>query len=414
MLDAFVGEPAPRASRDVEAAARAELRAIDDDLEAIGGDDRARARELDLLRFELEEIDGAELARRGRGRDARSVRRRRSPTRPRVGPASKRPGAVLDGPATDAVGEAMAALGDDGWFAALAGPARRACRRSSPTSCTRPGSRPSRWSTIPSGWPSCGPGASDCASCAGSTGRRIADVQAFASRDRRRGWPSSRAPRNGGPRWAPGRDKAERGAGEGPGAAARRPGARGAPVLAAAVTERLGELALGRAECHIEVEREPMPATVVRSRSCSRPNPGESARPLAKAASGGELSRVMLALRVVLSEAPPTLVFDEVDAGLGGEAGVAVGRALALLGGKHQVLCVTHLAQVAAFADAQLSVRKEERGGRTQALVELLLDDARVNELSRMLAGVGESAHARRHARELLTVATKQRSEARA
>jgi DNA repair protein RecN (Recombination protein N) len=93
---------------------------------------------------------------------------------------------------------------------------------------------------------------------------------------------------------------------------------------------------------------------------------------------------------------------------------VAVGRALALLGGKHQVLCVTHLAQVAAFADSQLSVHKEERGGRTHAGAALLLDDARVNELSRMLAGVGESDHARRHARELLAVAGRQRAEARA
>ena len=77
------------------------------------------------------------------------------------------------------------------------------------------------------------------------------------------------------------------------------------------------------------------------------------------------------------------------------------------------MLCVTHLAQVAAFADAQLSVRKEERAGRTHAHVELLLDDARVHELSRMLAGVGGSAHARRHARELLSVAGSQRTEAR-
>ena len=132
------------------------------------------------------------------------------------------------------------------------------------------------------------------------------------------------------------------------------------------------------------------------------PNPGEPARPLARAASGGELARAMLALRVVLSEAPPTLVFDEVDAGIGGEAGTAVGRALATLGGQHQVLCVTHLPQVAAFADAQLAVAKGEAGGRTVANAELLLDDARVGELSRMLAGVGESAHARRHAEELL------------
>ena len=92
------------------------------------------------------------------------------------------------------------------------------------------------------------------------------------------------------------------------------------------------------------------------------PNPGEPARPLARAASGGELARAMLALRVVLSVAPPTLVFDEVDAGIGGEAGTAVGQALATLGGRHQVLCVTHLPQVAAFADAHIAVSKAEIG----------------------------------------------------
>jgi DNA repair protein RecN (Recombination protein N) len=111
----------------------------------------------------------------------------------------------------------------------------------------------------------------------------------------------------------------------------------------------------------------------------------------------------MLALRLVLSTAPPTLIFDEVDAGIGGEAGAAVGRALAQLGRGHQVLCVTHLAQVAAYADAQLAVTKQEKKGRTTTAVEVLLDDARVSEISRMLAGVGESDHAREHARELLT-----------
>ena len=121
----------------------------------------------------------------------------------------------------------------------------------------------------------------------------------------------------------------------------------------------------------------------------------------------------MLALRVVLSEAPPTLVFDEVDAGIGGEAGAAVGRALATLGGRHQVLCVTHLPQVAAFADAHLLVTKDEVKGRTVAAASLLLDDARVNEISRMLAGVGGSAHARRHARELVARCGEVRLEAR-
>ncbi len=144
------------------------------------------------------------------------------------------------------------------------------------------------------------------------------------------------------------------------------------------------------------------------------PNPGEAAKPLARAASGGELSRAMLALRVVLSEAPPTLVFDEVDAGIGGEAGVAVGRSMASLGGKHQVLCVTHLAQVAAFADDHIVVEKHETGGRTVAGAAPVAGPDRVAELSRMLAGVGGSAHARRHARELLDTAATARESVRA
>jgi DNA repair protein RecN (Recombination protein N) len=143
-------------------------------------------------------------------------------------------------------------------------------------------------------------------------------------------------------------------------------------------------------------------------------NPGERARPLARAASGGELSRAMLAARVVLSEAPPTLVFDEVDAGIGGEAGAAVGRLLQALGARHQVLCVTHLAQVAAFAGTQVVVEKAvervkaeagQRRERTVARATVVDGDARVAELSRMLAGVGDSSHARRHAAELLDTA---------
>jgi DNA repair protein RecN (Recombination protein N) len=117
----------------------------------------------------------------------------------------------------------------------------------------------------------------------------------------------------------------------------------------------------------------------------------------------------MLALRLVCSEAPPTLVFDEVDAGIGGEAGTAVGRLLGVLGRTHQVLCVTHLAQVAAFADQQVAVEKAETGPksgrRTVARAAPVEGDARVRELSRMLAGVEESDHARRHAAELLASA---------
>ncbi len=150
------------------------------------------------------------------------------------------------------------------------------------------------------------------------------------------------------------------------------------------------------------------------------PNPGESPRPLARAASGGELSRAMLAARVVLTDAPPTLVFDEVDAGIGGEAGTAVGRLLATLGARHQVLCVTHLAQVAAFAGMQVvvektvvqkSTKRTTGSERTVATATIVDGDERVAELSRMLAGVGDSSHARRHAAELLDSASVQASE---
>ena len=107
-------------------------------------------------------------------------------------------------------------------------------------------------------------------------------------------------------------------------------------------------------------------------------------------------------------------MFDEVDAGIGGQAGVAVGRALSVLAARQQVLCVTHLAQVAAFADAQVVVAKRTVGRRTVATAEALDAPARIAELSRMLAGARDSAHARSHAEELILEARRARDEARA
>ena len=173
--------------------------------------------------------------------------------------------------------------------------------------------------------------------------------------------------------------------------------------LARAVVAHLRELAMPKAR--LEVTVEPGPLTDDGADTVTfllAPNPGEPPKPLARAASGGELSRAMLALRLVLTEGPPSLVFDEVDAGIGGEAGSAVGRLLADLADRHQVLCVTHLAQVAAHAQTQVAVEKVEDGGRTVARATVVDGDARVGELSRMLAGLGESDHARRHAAELL------------
>jgi DNA repair protein RecN (Recombination protein N) len=138
-----------------------------------------------------------------------------------------------------------------------------------------------------------------------------------------------------------------------------------------------------------------------------RAHPGAPPLPVHKGASGGELSRVMLALEVVLSHADPvpTLVFDEVDAGVGGRAAVEVGRRLARLARSHQVVVVTHLPQVAAFADRHLVVDKTTGGGLTRSGVRTLGDTDRVVELARMLAGLDDTETGRAHAEELLAAA---------
>jgi len=136
-------------------------------------------------------------------------------------------------------------------------------------------------------------------------------------------------------------------------------------------------------------------------------NVGADARPLAKGASGGELSRVMLALEVVLAGTSPvpTFVFDEVDAGVGGKAAVEVGRRLAMLARTSQVVVVTHLPQVAAFADGHVVVHKSSDGLVTTSHLQVIDDEARARELSRMLAGMEESETALAHAEELLAAA---------
>ena len=169
-----------------------------------------------------------------------------------------------------------------------------------------------------------------------------------------------------------------------------------AAALAAAIERHLAELALPKARLEIHVPERGLGDAVSWLFGA---NAGEPALPLAKVASGGELARAMLATRLVLSEAPPTLIFDEVDAGIGGEAALAVGKALhQLADAGHQVIVVTHLPQVAAFADAHVAVRKEEREGRTVASARAVAGEERLVELSRMLSGQPASAAARRHA----------------
>jgi DNA repair protein RecN (Recombination protein N) len=132
------------------------------------------------------------------------------------------------------------------------------------------------------------------------------------------------------------------------------------------------------------------------------PNSGEPPRPLARIASGGEMSRVALAIKQVLAEVDdtPTLVFDEVDTGIGGRSADPIGRSLWALARRHQVLCVTHLPGIAAHADAHFRIEKRERDGRTVTEVQPLDETGRIEELAAMLGGGAETARA--SARELL------------
>jgi DNA repair protein RecN (Recombination protein N) len=199
-----------------------------------------------------------------------------------------------------------------------------------------------------------------------------------------------------------------------------------AAQLGKAITAELAGLAMPAAEVTIQVRRRPpiagAPALIVGGTEAAagadgvdevelllRPHPDAPALPVQRGASGGELSRVMLAIEVCLAgtEPVPTMVFDEVDAGVGGRAAVEVGRRLARLARDHQVIVVTHLAQVAAYAGQHVVVDKAAAGGVTRSDVRRLAGEERISELARMLAG-SVSDTAREHAAELLATAAKE------
>jgi len=188
---------------------------------------------------------------------------------------------------------------------------------------------------------------------------------------------------------------------------AGRTGARTA--LADALGEELNDLGMPGAAIEVALGPlpEPGPSGAERVELRFRGAPGQPLLSFAKAASGGELSRVMLACRSVLADLDdvPTLVFDEVDAGIGGQAGLAVGRRLARLALSRQVVVVTHLPQIACFADRHVRVRKEDGMAR----LDVLEDRERIPELSRMLAGLEASEHGASHAEELLAEAARSR-----
>jgi DNA repair protein RecN (Recombination protein N) len=184
---------------------------------------------------------------------------------------------------------------------------------------------------------------------------------------------------------------------------------KAAAELSAAVTAELAALAMNGASLDVQVSK----LTELSAHGFDQvalllsAYPGAELRPIGKGASGGELSRIMLAIEVVLakSELAPTFIFDEVDAGVGGAAATEVGKRLAMLAKNAQVIVVTHLPQVAAFANAHLRVLKSSTAEFTATDVVRLEGEQVVEELARMLSGLSESESGRSHAKELLDLA---------
>jgi DNA repair protein RecN (Recombination protein N) len=194
---------------------------------------------------------------------------------------------------------------------------------------------------------------------------------------------------------------------------------RAAEKLAAAVKKELADLSMARVDFAVKINQEPSPEGIPLPDGGSyrysasgidevffeaSTNPGEPLKPLDKIASTGEISRFLLAMKSALAEADtvPVLIFDEIDIGIGGRSGEVIGRKLWHLARNHQVICVTHLPQIAAFADAHYSVSKRTTGGRTVSAIETLQGEARFKELAVMLGGPRYTASALTAARELI------------
>ena len=396
VLDAFAGTDLSRVR-----ALRSQLRALDDGLAALGGDAQQRARETDVLRYQVAEIaaarledpgeEAALLAEEDRLADAGASRAAALDAAESIDPSAGEGGAL------DLLARAAGALTGraafDPYRVRVRGGRCRALRRG-PLPARRGrglGGRPR-----PAGR---GPGST---APAGGPATEVRRGPGRRHRLRRAGRGATRRARGrrgrGGA--APGRTgRAPRRAGPGRGGRAPRARAKAAGAFGAQVGERLGALAMAGAR--VEVRLAPK-GTGEPVELLLGANVGEPVQPLARAASGGELARAMLAIRLVDLGGPQTMVFDEVDAGVGGAAALALGEALHEVACQRQVLVVTHLAQVASQADAQVMVEKASTGGRTVTTATAVQGEARVTELSRMLSGHPGSDAARAHARELL------------
>ena len=381
-------------------AARERVTQVDAALAALGGDERSRAREIDLLQFQVDEIDNAAVA----GPDEDDVLAREEEML--AGAATFRE--VLwaatelvggDGGGSDAVARAARLLAPHAGLAGLSArlgalsvevsDVARELRRAAESAEENPerlAAVRERRNLLRDLCRKYGDSLAEVVSFGARAKERLAELEGYAARV---------AELSG-----------ERDAAMGTLLAAQiavgdtRRGA--AQALADAVAAVLRGLALPHATLVVSVgDRESDPAGEAVTFLLST-NPGSDPLPLAKVASGGELARTMLALRLVLSDEQGTMVFDEVDAGIGGSAAVAVASALRELGGRHQVLAVSHLPQVAASAHTQVTVEKTVKSGSTFASVRRLPEDERVGEIARMISGGVADESATAHARDLM------------
>ena len=394
VLDAFAGTDLSRLR-----AIRSQLHALDESLAGLGGDAQQRAREADVLRYQVEEIAQAHLGdpeeeaslrvEEDRLADAAAYRDAALEALELVDPAA-------DGGAIDLLGHAGGALaGREAFESYHARLAATAVELSDLARTLR--DEVEGWEDDP---------------------QRLVDVQErrrLLAELRRKYGDDLRAVITYGAEGAQRLAALENAEGEGARlqaerdlrlteladaeAAVRGVRARAAGSFGKLVGERLGALAMAGARLEVRVAPDGAGEPVELALGA---NVGEAVQPLARAASGGELARAMLAIRLVGLGGPQTMVFDEVDAGVGGAAALALGEALHEVGSDRQVLVVTHLAQVASQADAQISVVKGQSRGRTVTTATTVQGEERVTELSRMLSGHPDSDAARAHARELL------------
>ncbi len=386
-------------------AARARLTEIDAELAALGGDERARAREIDLLRFQVDELDAADVVDAGEDERLDAEESVLADATAHLDAASAVVASMSDdGGAHDAIATALGAIDGRSPFAQQAVRLRdvlaelddlvaevRATGEHIDESPERLAEIRERRQVLKNLRRKYGDDLAAVMVFHAESADRLAELEQFDERaaelDRARQTALA----------------AELVAAEAVGRRRREVG----PLLASAVEIELRRLAMPHVSVGVEIGDHPDDHPGDRIQFLLAANPGSPLLPLTRVASGGELARAMLALRLVLSHAPGrsedgrTLVFDEVDAGVGGAAADAIGNALAQLGRSHQVLVVTHLAQVAAAADEQIAVTKTVRDGETFALAAPINGEHRVAEIARMLSG-STTDSALDHARELL------------